>query len=218
MSWSRLLEHAVDLLKGETLGLRDEEVAVDEANGAEGAPDEEDLGAKVALVLADHVGSDDRDDAVPEPVGGGGETHSTGANGDGEDLADDDPGAGAPGGREEEDVDADEGDKGTSSVVVVWKSGSDCADDELTEYHAECTPDEEGTAAETLDGPEGDWSRADVHDGEDQRHQEGVFDCAEGLEEDCGVVEDEVHAGPLLHHPERWVNHFMGKFGEGRAY
>jgi hypothetical protein len=38
------------------------------------------------------------------------------------------------------------------------------------------------------------------------------------LEEDCGVVEDEVHAGPLLHHPERWVNHFMGKFGEGRAY
>jgi hypothetical protein len=57
-----LLEHAVDLLEGETLGFRDEEVGVDEADGAEGAPDEEDFRAEVALVGADHIGGDDSDD------------------------------------------------------------------------------------------------------------------------------------------------------------
>ena len=56
-----LLEHAVDLLERETLGLRDKQVRVHEADGAEGAPDEEDLGAEVALVFADHVGGDDCD-------------------------------------------------------------------------------------------------------------------------------------------------------------
>jgi hypothetical protein len=87
-----LLKHAVDLLEGEAIGLGYEEVGVDEADGAEGAPDEEDLGAEVALVFADHVGGDDGDDAVPEPVGGRGEGDAAGADGEGEDLADDDPG------------------------------------------------------------------------------------------------------------------------------
>lgn len=41
-SWSCLLHHAVDLLEGQTLGFWDEEVGVDEAKSAEGAPDEED--------------------------------------------------------------------------------------------------------------------------------------------------------------------------------
>ena len=58
----RLLQHAVDLLERETFGFGHEEVGVDEADGAEGAPDEEDLGPEVAFVLADHVGSDDGDD------------------------------------------------------------------------------------------------------------------------------------------------------------
>lgn len=57
-----LLHHLVDLLQGETFGLGDEEVGVDEGAGAKGAPDEEDFGLKVALVLVDHVGGDDSDD------------------------------------------------------------------------------------------------------------------------------------------------------------
>lgn len=57
-----LLQHAVDLLEREALSLRHEEVGVDEADGAEGAPDEEDFGAEVAFVRADHVRSDDGDD------------------------------------------------------------------------------------------------------------------------------------------------------------
>ena len=57
-----LLHHLVDLLEGEPLGLRDEEVGVDEGAGAEGTPDEEHLGLEVALVLVNHVRSDDSDD------------------------------------------------------------------------------------------------------------------------------------------------------------
>jgi hypothetical protein len=83
---SGLLHHLVDLLQGETLCLRDEEVGVEEGAGTEGAPDEEDLGAEVALVRVDHVGGDDGDDAVPEPVGGGGEGDAAGPDGEGEDF------------------------------------------------------------------------------------------------------------------------------------
>lgn len=57
-----LLEHAIDLLECEALGLGNQEVGVDEAEEAERAPDEEDLGAEVGVVGADHVGGDDGDD------------------------------------------------------------------------------------------------------------------------------------------------------------
>ena len=57
-----LLQHPVNLLEGEALGFRDENVGVDEAANAERTPDEEDLGAKVTLVCVDHVGCDDADD------------------------------------------------------------------------------------------------------------------------------------------------------------
>lgn len=59
---SSLFHHPVDLLQRQTFGLGDQEVGVDEANGAEGTPDPEDIGAKVAFVLANHVGGDDSDD------------------------------------------------------------------------------------------------------------------------------------------------------------
>ena len=63
-SWCRLLQHAVDLLEGEALGLGDEDVGVDNAEEAEGAPEEEDLGAEVdtAAVGGGEVGGDDCDD------------------------------------------------------------------------------------------------------------------------------------------------------------
>ena len=59
-----LLQHAVDLFEGETLGFRDEEIGVQEAADAEGAPDEEDFGAEVTFVGIDHVGGDDCNDLV----------------------------------------------------------------------------------------------------------------------------------------------------------
>jgi hypothetical protein len=63
-----LLKHAVDLLQAQTLGFGDEEVGEEHAGGASGAPDEEDLGLEVALVLVHQVGGDEADDEVPEPV------------------------------------------------------------------------------------------------------------------------------------------------------
>jgi hypothetical protein len=45
--WGSLLKHTIDLLQCETLGLRDQEVCVDEAENAERAPQEEDLGAEI---------------------------------------------------------------------------------------------------------------------------------------------------------------------------
>lgn len=58
----RLFHHAVHLFERKTLGLWDEEVRVDERDGTEAAPDEEDFGAEVASVRVDHVGGDDGDD------------------------------------------------------------------------------------------------------------------------------------------------------------
>ena len=58
----RLLQHAIDLLEGEALGLGNEEVGVDEAANAERAPNEEDFGAEIAAVRVNHVRGDDCDD------------------------------------------------------------------------------------------------------------------------------------------------------------
>ena len=46
-------EQAVHALKRDTLGFGDEEVGVDKGKGAEGAPDEEYVGAEVAFVGVD---------------------------------------------------------------------------------------------------------------------------------------------------------------------
>lgn len=68
---SGLLKHLVDLLKGKTLGLRNEEVGEKEGDAAETAPHEEDVGAKACGVRAvgNEVRGDNTDDAVPEPIG-----------------------------------------------------------------------------------------------------------------------------------------------------
>jgi hypothetical protein len=66
---SGLLQHLVDLLKGKTLGLRDEEVGEEEGDAAKTTPHEEHIGAHVGRVglVGDEVRGDDSDDAVPEP-------------------------------------------------------------------------------------------------------------------------------------------------------
>lgn len=215
----RLLKHQVHLLQGKSLGLGDEEIRVHKGTRAQTAPHEEHLRLEVALVHAHHVRRDHRNDRVPEPIRRGRETDSARSHGEGEDFADDDPRAGAPCRGEEEDEDTDEGDLGVDGVdvvrdvfygvragkgvrVVETDGNTDDGADELAGQHAECAPDEERAAAETLNGPEGDGCRADVDECENERDQEGVLDGAGRLEEGGGVVEDEVDTGPLLHHLE----------------
>lgn len=90
----------------------------------------------MALLGTDEVWSDDGDDAVPEPVGGGGETDTTGSDGERVDFTDENPSSGTPGGGEEGDVDADEGDHGLDGggVVLGFTTGgnSDDGNDEFT--------------------------------------------------------------------------------------
>jgi hypothetical protein len=67
---SSLLQHLVDLLEGEALGLRNKEVGEEEGDAAKTAPHEEDVGAELGRVgtVGDEVWGDDSNDAVPEPV------------------------------------------------------------------------------------------------------------------------------------------------------
>lgn len=118
-------------------------------------------------------------------------------------TADDDPGTGPPGASEEKDVDADEGNHGSDGVGVLAIDGTDDGDNELTDDHAQSTPEEQGAATELLDGVEGDGGGQDVDDGSDHAQQEGVLDCAQLSEEGGTEVEDEVDTSPLLHHLKR---------------
>ena len=111
------------------LGLGDEEVGVDEGAGAEAAPDVEDLGAEVALVLVHHVGRDDGDDAIPEPVARRRERHAARAHRQRVQLADQHPRAGSPRAREEEDVDADEESSNSMSMSKESREESEGAGD-----------------------------------------------------------------------------------------
>lgn len=70
-AWGALEEHSVDLLERQALGLRNEEVGEDNAGSAGASPDEEYVGAHVAILFIDHVGGNLCNDEVPEPVGGG---------------------------------------------------------------------------------------------------------------------------------------------------
>jgi hypothetical protein len=91
---SGLFEHTINLLKGQTLCLRNEEVCINEAESTERSPDEEYTRSQVGILglSANHVWGDDSDNAVPEPVAGSGEPNTTGTDGKRENFTDDDPG------------------------------------------------------------------------------------------------------------------------------
>ena len=140
--------------RGTNLGFWDQEVRVDQAAEAKATPDEEDLSTKVALVRVDHVGGNDGNNAVPEPVAGGGESNTSRSDRQREDLTDDDPGTWTPGGGEEEDVDADEGNLSLDSSRVATIHSAGNGHDKLADNHAESTPDHNGSATEPLDDVE----------------------------------------------------------------
>ena len=228
-SRSRLFEHLVDLLQSQTLGLGHQNERVDKGGSAETTPNEEDGGSQVSSVLADHVGGDDGDDGVPEPVGGGRQGNTSGSNGQGEDFTNQDPGTRTPSGGEEEDEDSDEGDLGVDgrdvssnglassvgSELVETDGDTDNGDDELTDQHAQSTPDKQRSSTELFNGVERDRSGAYVDNGEDHRGEERVIDGTGRLQESGRVVEDEVDTGPLLHHLKRSAEDGSSQVGLG---
>lgn len=222
-----LLKHLVDLLKSKTLGLRNEEVSEHDCfhisvlskemsqvndltgNAAKSTPHEEDVGSEPGTVrtVGNEVRSDDTNNAVPEPVGGGRKTDTARTNGEREDLANDNPCARSPGSGKNGDVQADESNHGTGGVGVGWvvdsvlASGStNNTNDELHDDHTGGTVNQDGTTSKLLNHPEGGRSREHVDERSDETDEEGVLDGAELLEEDGAEVEDEVDTSKLLHH------------------
>jgi hypothetical protein len=154
-------------------------------DAAKTAPHEEHVGSEPGAVVTvgNEVWCNDTDDAVPEPVGRSRDSDTTRADGDGEDLADDDPGTRTPGGGEDGDVQADEGNHGTRGVGVGWvfgsvlaSGGTDDTDDELHDDHASGTVDQDGTTTELLNHPERCRGGEHVDEGGDETDQEGVLD------------------------------------------
>lgn len=113
-----LLEHLVHLLKGQALGLGDEEERKEIAEEERTAPDEENLHAEISHVRVDHVWGDDCDDAVPEPVRGGGQCDALSADRERIQLPDHNPRCGAPGHGERGDVEARENDQADVAGAV----------------------------------------------------------------------------------------------------
>jgi hypothetical protein len=220
--------------QSKTLGLRDHKVRVDKGASAETSPDEEDGRSEVTPVGVDHVRGDHGDDGVPEPVGGGGKGDTSGSDGQGEDLSDQDPSTGTPSAGKEEDEDGDKGDLGVDGrdvlgdhdgVTVGVDTGldelvetdgdSDDGDEELADHHGTGTDDQELSSTKLLDGVERDRGGAHVDNGKDHRNDEWVVDGTGRLEEGSRVVEDKVDTGPLLHHLERGSEDGLSQVGRG---
>lgn len=142
--------------------------------------------------------------AVPEPVGRGRQTDAARSNRKREDLSNDHPGTRAPGGSEEGDVEADEGDHSRNSSIVLlrWSAGCDTndSDDKLHNDHSRASDDEDLAATEAFDCPKGDRCRTDVDKRRDEGDKEGVLNRAKGGEKNRSEVENEVNSSQLLHH------------------
>ena len=124
------------------------------------------------------------------------------------------PCTGTPRGSEKEDEDGDEGNlsvhsrdvvrnaiAGRIGMSVVKPDGhTNDGNQELAYQHSQGTIHEEGAASKPLHCIEGDGSRADIDERENEGDQEGVTDGAGRLEEGCRIIEDEVDSSPLLHH------------------
>ena len=95
--------------KSET-NLGDAEVGEQEASGAGGSPNEEDLHLQTggAGLFVDQVWGGVTDTEVPEPVRGDGERHRLGPDVEGEDLSGNDPRNRSPRRGEKGNIDADE--------------------------------------------------------------------------------------------------------------
>ena len=123
------------------------------------------------------------------PVGSSGQRDALCANGEREDLTNHNPRDRAPGGGEEEDVEAGEDDEADGRCLATLINSADDGDDELADEHAHSSVDKEHAATKPLNSPEGKWCGADIDSGGDHRNDESVLE-ADRLEESGTVVED----------------------------
>ena len=161
------------------------------------------VGEPVAEVVAlsevhvEHGHERRRDDEVEDPLEGHGDGHGSATDGVGEDLGDEHPADGAPREHERGAVDHDREHRHHLEAGMTEGEGdAQCAD-----AHADGAADEEGLAAQLLDGEDGDEGEEDVDHAHDDRvdHRVGHAHVAE----DAGrVVEHGVDADGLLEDAE----------------
>ena len=120
--------------------------------------------------------------AIPEPIARGRETDTTRPNWKWENLANHNPCARSPSRGEEGDVEADEGDHGRDSRMIIVRSltsgNTNDTNDKLHNDHSGSSDDENLAATETLHGPERDRGRAHIDQSRDEGNEERVADCA----------------------------------------
>jgi len=140
-------------------------------------------------------------------VGGSGDTERGGTSLERENLACDDPSERTPRGREEEDVDADKRNASLLRSNIVHNDGAirvlaggqraQHGNEELTDSHADSSPEEQGAPANPLHSPQARESRHDVDAGCDHLNSETIFNAR--VEEVLGaIIEDEVDTSKLL--------------------
>jgi hypothetical protein len=79
------------------------------------------------------------------------------------------------------DVNADEGDLSADNTGVVTSNDTRNSNDELADYHAEGSPEEEWATTNFLHGVERDGGGEDVDDGGNHTNEEWIADGAELL-------------------------------------
>lgn len=126
---------------------------------------------------------------------------------EGENLARHDPGQGTPGRGEKEDVKAHKSDTrflrghivhdDYAIRILAGTQGSAHGHDELTDAHAHSAPEEQGTTAKLVHGPQSGNGGDNVDDRRNHLNDEGILDTRvqEVLR---AVVEDEVDTRELL--------------------
>ena len=145
------------------------------------------------------------------------------ANGQREDLSDENPGGGAPGCGEEEYVETGEDDEARGCGLATLIDCADNGDEKFADEHAKGAVDQECASTQLLDSPERDGRGADVDCSGDHGDGKGVRQ-ANSLEEGGAVVclklvtiayqpctltltEDEVDTSPLLKHLQGDTEH-----------
>jgi len=115
-----------------------------------------------------------------------------------EDLTGDDPSNRTPGGSEECNIEANEGDENFLTSNIPHRDGdTDDGDDVFAQTHSNGTDDKQTATTETLNTPHSRNGHDHIDNVGDNSNDEWVIDTGI-LEESGAVVEDEVDSGELL--------------------
>jgi len=189
--------HSVNLLKGTALGLVDEEE--DDEDGSETAAGEDVTVTEVNGAVDE--GSEEGDEEVPGPVGGGGNSHAGSTVTEGVHLTTDGPDNGTPGsGKTDNEEAGEDNHSNTGRVrrgVGVQNLVTNGSPDHEANEHPGGTDHKTVAASIVLNNVQARQGHTEVDSAKDNLGNERVAQT-DTLEDASSVVEDEVGTGQLL--------------------